>query len=331
MTTRWHNISFDQGNALMILRPNHLSRVRFPAPEALAMHDATRSELLELLQALNLGDVWDGIVPARDDDGVEPLLPPIIRQAAVLSKGDFPLVAYFLDPLHGGLVRHQVLVAVPLEQTLNVRPQHGPVSERRVLAVQGNRVCRAVSGNRLLAERHGSSVDVGLQVRVYGRVSIARHAQLRGLSGKTVGSRDGRVGGAGRDRLEIGHQWRGGLVSDPSERPFVSMVLSPLSELQLATSGSRSRAGAVIKERKRGFSKQLNLPAAAGGFATFKHSDEVKVLLLGQGIDGDGPGRPCADDSHSLDGSHGGSVYRLAGQGPRRPKMSYGQQIIFNA
>lgn len=141
-----------------------------PSPEVLGVQDGARPQLLKLLQAVDGGHVGHAVVAVGDHDGIEPFHPPVVLLAAVLAQGDLPLVADLFDALNSGAVRDEVLVAVALEQALDVAADDLPVAKGRVLAVQGDGGLAAHVGHGLFAEGHGDRVDVGLQIGVDGRI-----------------------------------------------------------------------------------------------------------------------------------------------------------------
>lgn len=214
-----------------------------------------------------------------DDDGIKPLDPPVIALATLLAQRHLPLGADLLGQLDGGAVRHKVLVAAAVDQPLDVPAHDVPVAEGSLVAVQGDGALRALSGDGLLGELHGHVLDVGLQVRVDGRLCEPRLVALGSQRRELRGDGHRLVGGALGQCCEV-CLCRGSL-----------RVSEPVSSCQKSTT-----APGVARTGQRG----LFLPASSRRLPALKHTDEIKRLLLGQGIDGDGSRGASADDGYAL-------------------------------
>ncbi len=148
---------------------SYLVLERVPPAELLAVDDAAGPAPLELVEAVDVRHVGDPVVTGGDDDGVEPLGPPVVEAgAAAPAERELPLAPDLLDPLDRRVVLDQVAVAVAVDQPLHVPADDGVVAERRVGAVQRHRRLRRLRRDRLLAELHREEVHVRLHVRVHG-------------------------------------------------------------------------------------------------------------------------------------------------------------------
>src|SRR4051812_38534339 len=101
------------------------------------MQHSTRPRLLKGLEPLDGWDVRHPIMAARNHDGVEPLGPPVVSALALLAQRHLPLGADLLDALNRRVVRDKVLVAVPLDEPLDVAAHMAPVAEGGVDTVDG--------------------------------------------------------------------------------------------------------------------------------------------------------------------------------------------------
>lgn len=158
----------------------YLPLIQVPPPEMFTMQYTPRPHLLKLLQALYLRNPGHPIMATSHHHGIEPLRPPVILLLSFLAEGNFPLVADLLHPLDSRVIRHQILVPVPVYQAFNIPPYGFPVAERRVGTVHVDGKLTLFWWKRFLAELHGNGVDVGFQVRVDGGFGEARLVQLGG-------------------------------------------------------------------------------------------------------------------------------------------------------
>jgi hypothetical protein len=70
-----------------------------------------------------------------DNDGIEPLNPPIILLSTILSERHLPLVSDLLSAFHGGVIRYQILVSIAVHKSLNVSLHDRPMAERGIMAM----------------------------------------------------------------------------------------------------------------------------------------------------------------------------------------------------
>lgn len=156
----------------------------------------------------------------RHDDRIKLLDPPLVRATLDLPpQRNLPLPTDLDSPLDGGAVRDEPGVAVARPQALDVAPQDLPVPEGRVGAVPTDGPLAALGGDVLGAAArvaHGHVVDVGLEVRVDGRLGEPRLG--RPGCPRREGFRDGhgRITLAAGQRREVGQGRRGFRVPDPA-------------------------------------------------------------------------------------------------------------------
>lgn len=83
-----------------------------PSAELLAVKHASGMALLEFLETVDVRHIGHPIMPARHNNGVEPLYPPVVEPLPTLPERDLPFAADLLDSLHCRVVLHEVLVTV---------------------------------------------------------------------------------------------------------------------------------------------------------------------------------------------------------------------------
>lgn len=187
------------------------------------MQDTSWTRPFHLLKAGYGWDVWHRVVSTRNDNGIKPLSPPVVLTGSLFAQGDLPFRTNLLYSLDRRVVRDQVAIAPPRSETVNVPSHDVPVPKRRVMAMQLDGALTLLVRNRLIGELHRYVVNVGLEVRVHGRLGKARLIRLGRKGRQCFRNSQWSIGRSVGESRKVEHCRRSLRVSEPE--CFVSCVV----------------------------------------------------------------------------------------------------------
>ena len=118
------------------------------------MYNTTRATTFKVLKSFDLRNIRNTVVPVCHNHSIKILFPPVVASFARLPQNDLPFAVDYTDEFHGRAVRHEVLVALSIDETLDIPLDRLPGPERRVCTVSSDRGPSVLTrGRRIILDR----------------------------------------------------------------------------------------------------------------------------------------------------------------------------------